>query len=322
MLFFRRFIHDLLPSILIGLAVLVFCLFSFASGSSSLTQAQILSSSGYEEMFYSAQPYVEVSTGNKKDTFADFGGLTVYKAGRYSVSSDLYMILPGYSYTEVLPFADPKIGTLQKGECLVAKNVMAMRHLNIGDTLMPGDNEASPLKIVGELAPIKGFAHDYYGVVVFGHDPYLQSLMNTSAPRYASFVPSRVEDFGQIQVLFGSVQPKAKLIDKANREAVPRIIGAYLTTLIAPLAVALLYHRDERRRKANVIASGASKWATLRYFLLYKLLTVFLPVFVVATIFLLTNLVYLSGSLIIFGSLTLVALLVTILESALLTRRS
>lgn len=321
MLFFRRFIHDILPAILVGLATLIFCLFSFAKGSASIAQRDTLSHATFSEMFYSEQPYSDPKTMEKSDTFADFAGVMFLKAGDYSMSSDTLMVLPSFRYSPASPFYTRQVETLQEGQCLVSKNVMALRHVKVGDTLFPSDRQAKPLTIIGELPPMKGFEHEHHGVIVMGYDAYMHSFLETASARYVTFSQNKIEDFGQIRVL-DRVYYREEFIQKTSEDSVSRMFGACLTPLFAAALVGLLTMRDDIRKKAGLIACGARKKHIFLFFLGNKALVSFAPAVVTSFFFFISNLVYLPGALSLFLIISVSALLMAVLQATALLARS
>ena len=319
MLFFRKFIHDYLPSLLILLGTLVFCLYSFGPVCASINQYTILNKCEYQEKIYADSPYEDPSTGIKQDAFADFATVTIIKAGRYSLSSDIYMVLPGFNYTGVLPFYVSAINELKTGEALVTSNVMGMRHLKVGDTLLTNDKDDGPIKIVGELPAMKGLESEHYGVVVLGHNQHMEDYLRSVKPRYVSF-SKKFGAFGPMQIE-GNIHLKQREVEKAAFDSFPRYVAGVLVAFLAPLGVGFVFVRDDLRKKRLNRMSGASKWRIFLSFLKEKTLYRFLPPFIVALVFFLLNLDYAAAGAGLLLSMGLAAFLSVLFQSIALARR-
>ena len=321
MLFFRRFIHDILPALLVGLAILIFSLFSFAKGAGAITQRETLAHANFTELFYTSSAFVNPKTQERKDTFADFAGVGILKTGERTMASDVFMVMPQYTYDDALPFFDERINSLQKGECLVSSNVMSLRHTKVGDQLTSNDPHMDPVTIKGELIPIQGFENEHFGVIVMGFDLDFLSFLASSKPRYVTFSRERVEDFGQVEV-YGRVISKNELVHNASEESIPRMVWAALTPAIACLAVAGLTYRSDKRKKAALIARGAKRKDIYLYFLGNKALFYLVPSLAIGAIFLLLNLDYVFGALALFAIIGAASLIMTLAHATALQVRS
>ncbi|MBE6135161.1 MAG: hypothetical protein E7179_04035 [Erysipelotrichaceae bacterium] len=319
MLFFRKFIHDYLPSLLIMLGVLVFCLYSFGPVSASLNQYSVLRKCEFQEKVYADLPYENPSTGEKKDAFADFAGISIVKTGKYSLSSDILMVLPGFTYTEVLPFYVSAMNSLNPGEAMVSKNVMGMRRLKVGDTLVTNDKDDGTFKIVGELPAMKGFEHEHYGIVLLGHNAHMEEYLRSVKPRYVSF-SKKFGAFGPMQIE-GNIRLKSVEIEKAAQESWPRFAAGVLVCLLAPIAVGLVFLKDDQRKKRQFITSGSSRWGVFYRFLLEKGLYRFLPPFLIVLVFFLMNLTYPLAAASMLLAMGLSLLVSIYLQSSVLTWR-
>ncbi len=315
MLFLRRFFHDVLPGALVFLLTLLFCLFSFADASLELNQASVLSASSYQEMLYSETPY----SLKKEDTFADFASVLLVKKGKFSLSSDIYMVLPDYQYTSALPFYQEGINELKGDECMVSENVMRLRGIRIGDELENDQQKEKKYTVTAVLPAMKGYESEHHGIVVLGHDQYLEDYLCSVKGRYVSFSP-HFDDIGMISV-YGNIISKKKALGEAQGAASARIIAGALTAGLSILLVSLLYHLDDRRLVSAVYLSGGGKkdafWALWRR----KLLLYVLPVLALGILFASLNNLYLSASMVIAAILFGVALLIVSVESVLFIQR-
>lgn len=319
MLFFRKFIHLYLPVLLIGLGTLIYCLFSFAPTVNSIAQYSLLTRAKYEEMFYSATPYQNPDNGEKKDAFADFASVTILKAGKMSLASDIYMALPGYTYTETLPFYVSAINSLKEREVLVSENVMELRRLHIGDELTTNDKDDGTFVIAGTLPAIKGFESSHHGIVVMAHNPRMESYLISIKPRYVNF-GVHFDNLGMIEV-YGNILLKKHLQEKEGAEIVPRMIGLALSTALVNLAVNFLFLRDDYRMKRLRIVNGARKVNIFFYFLGQKCLrNVALPTFI-ALIFALRGLSYILPAISLVGLTAGIELVFSAAEAIAIARR-
>ena len=300
MLFLRRFIHDILPAILIALGILVFSAFSFGGTSSRLTQYRALLSSGYQEMCYSGLPYADPETGTRENSFADFNGVRILKSGKMSLSSDIYMVLPEYSYTDILPFFDIAMTQVKQGEALVSANVMDLRRLHIGDQLVTNDRDDGEFTIVGTLPSIKGFESAHHGIVVLGYDPQLEAQLIAVKPHYVNF-SVRFGSFGFIPIE-GNIILKADELSRMKGEILPPLILGGIVGVMAPLLVGLLYTRDYQRKNRLLVESGARTNTIFLHHYGYALL-LGLPAAFVALIFALMHLEFVPGTWMVFALL-------------------
>ena len=319
MFFFRNFIHKFLPGLILVFSTLVFCLFSFTPTVQSLEQTSILQKAGFQEMFYSASAYINPTNAEKKDSFADFSGVFILRKGKMSLASDLYMVLPNFTYDDTLPFYVSAISTLKQGECLVSKNVMELRHIKVGDTLETGVKEEPTMNVVGELPTIRGFESDHHGVVVFGFSGFLENFMRSLKPRYVNF-GVRFEEFGLIKI-YDSIILKRYLIEEQQRQFVPRFIAGLVVLLGVELILDLLCHHDESRMKRIIVETGGLKRHIFGHMFGYHMLYRFLPVMGLLFIFFFTNLVYIHAALGVVLSYLIALLAMHALEAFLWTWR-
>jgi len=317
MLFFRKFTHQLLPILLLALGAVVFCVFSYQPLSSSLNQVQVLSRAGYQEMFYSYSPY-EVE---KKDTFGDLDMLGICVYGRYSMSCDMYLALPGYSYSSDLPFYEEAISTIRPGECLVSENALALRHVKVGDDLLyKGVDEDKPLKIVGKLPSMKGLKHNHHGVIVIAHDPHIEGTIVSNNGKYLTFGRD-FKNFGNIKV-DGNILLKQRDIDREQGYVVPRIALGLSIMIVSQTLIALLWASGDKREKRALIISGARRHHVFWYFARKKLLYRLLPIVLVFGLFTLMNLVYLGADLVLLSIFVSTSILLGLLETIYITWRA
>ena len=277
----------------------------------------VLRNSSYNEKFYSFSPY-EIE---KKDTFADFNTIALLSYGKYSMSCDVYMVLPQYEYTSMLPFYTPAVNTIKRGECLVSKNALELRHAHVGDTLrLKGLEEDSDVKIVGELPSIKGLEHRHHGVIVLGYDKDAEDYLKASRPRYLSFGKD-FKNFGLIKI-DGNLLLKIRDIEAEERFVYPRMALGLAVIVASQLLIAQLWVIDDAREKRALIITGGRKGNIFRYFFIKKVLQRLLPLSLVFTYFLLTNLSFLMSSLMIFGIFLGVSFILMLFETCVLTWRS
>ena len=317
MLFFRRFTHQFLPILLLALSAVAFCLFTFQPLTASINQVQVLSRATYNEMFYSTDPY-EVE---KKDTFSNLNSLVILTHGKRSMSCDMYMELPSYEYTSALPFYDEAMNTIQKGECLVSENVLSMRHAKVGDMLSyRGIVDKGEVRIAGKLPSMKGYEFDHYGVIVIGYDRDVDLTARATKPRYMTFGKD-FKEFGNIHVE-GNILAKENDIQREYRIIIPRVTIGIVALIGIQSLIALAWAYDDQKERRAIIISGTKPIDVFWYFCKKKLLYRLLPVAVVFALFLMFNLVYVQAGLVIFGVFALLNIVVSFVETAVLTWRS